>query len=349
MSNLTGCCHRKFTFDFVYVVFIITSSVTMNNIQYSIKVAANRSGLTPHVIRVWERRYGAVEPDRTGTNRRLYSDAEIERLSLLRHAIAAGHRIGNIARLDRDQLRSIVGDSLTTSSPPPTRPANAHGHDPHRLIEECLEAVRKMDNALFEETLTRGLVLLGHQGLLRKVIAPLTQSIGELWREGSLAAAHEHLASASLRVFLTNASRPYAQPASAPLLIVTTPSGQLHELGAVIISSAARNAGWNVAFLGTSLPAAEIAGAAVQKNARAVALSIVYPSDDPSLPAELELLRKLLPRQTAIITGGRAAEAYREVLDRIQASFITDLEDFARALDRLRLPPSRTEPPAEAG
>jgi len=82
----------------------------MSNIQYSIKIAASRSGLTPHVIRVWERRYGAVEPDRTGTNRRLYSDAEIERLSLLRHAIEAGHRIGNIARLDLDQLRSIVGD-----------------------------------------------------------------------------------------------------------------------------------------------------------------------------------------------------------------------------------------------
>jgi len=205
-----------------------------------------------------------------------------------------------------------------------------------------------MDTTLFEDSLMRGLVLLGHQGLLRKVIAPLTQSIGELWREGSLTAAHEHFASASLRVFLTNASRPYAQPANAPLLVVTTPTGQLHELGAVIISSAARHAGWNVAFLGTSLPAAEIAGAAAQKDARAVALSIVYPSDDSSLPAELELLRKLLPRQTAIITGGRAAGAYREGRDRIQASIITDLEDFARALDRLRLPPPRTAPAADA-
>jgi DNA-binding transcriptional MerR regulator/methylmalonyl-CoA mutase cobalamin-binding subunit len=321
----------------------------MNDIQYSIKVAASRSGLTPHVIRVWERRYRAVEPDRSGTNRRLYSDAEIERLSLLRHAIEAGHRIGNIARLDQDQLRRIVGDALTTAHPPPSRHANGNTQEPHRLTEECLDAVRTMDVALFEDTLTRGLVLLGHQGLLRKVIGPLTKSIGELWSEGSLTAAHEHFASASLRVFLTNASRPYAQPASAPLLVVTTPTGQLHELGAVIISSAARNAGWNVAFLGASLPAAEIAGAATQKNARALALSIVYPSDDPSLPEELERLRKLLPRQTAILAGGRAAGAYREVLDRIQAFLIEDLDDFARTLDRLRLPPPRTTPAAEAG
>ena len=321
---------------------------TMNNIQYSIKVAARRSGLTPHVIRVWERRYSAVEPVRTGTNRRLYSDAEIERLSLLRHATAAGHRIGNIAHLDQEQLKRIVGDSLTDSSAPPAKSTNGHSPEPHRLTDECIEAVLRMDAALFEDILTRGLVLLGHQGLLRKVIGPLTQSIGNLWREGSLTAAHEHFASASLRVFLANSSRPFAQSPTAPLLVVTTPTGQLHELGAVIISSAARNAGWNVTFLGVSLPAAEIAGAVAQKNARALALSIVYPSDDPVLPEELELLRKLLPHQTAIIAGGRAAGAYREVLDRIQATIIEDLDDFARTLDGLRLPPPRTANPAHA-
>jgi hypothetical protein len=59
-------------------------------------------------------------------------------------------------------------------------------------------------------------------------------------------------------------------------------------------------------------------------------------------------LRKLLPRQTAIIAGGRAAGAYREVLDRIQASIIEDLDDFARTLDGLRLPPPRTANPASS-
>lgn len=311
-----------------------------NNVQYSIRVAARRSGLTPHVIRVWERRYGAVEPNRTGTNRRLYSDADIERLSLLKHAIAAGHRIGNIARLEQDQLQRIVRESLTDRPAPTasTDPANSQSREPHLLTRACLDAVRNMDAGALEESLTHSLVLLGHQGMLRNVVAPLTHIIGALWREGTLTAAHEHFASASLKVFLAHASRPFSPTNGAPLLLVTTPTGQLHELGAIIIRSAAENAGWNVSYLGPSLPAAEIAGAAMQKNARAVALSIVYPTDDSALPGELELLRKLLPRQIRIIAGGRAAGAYRESLDKIGALLLDDLEHFARTLDEMRLP-----------
>ena len=66
------------------------------------------TGLSPHLIRIWEKRYGAVAPKRTATNRRLYSDAEIERLNLLRLATAAGHSIGNIAKLPLRRLKSLV-------------------------------------------------------------------------------------------------------------------------------------------------------------------------------------------------------------------------------------------------
>ena len=72
----------------------------MNNApEYSIKVVARRTGLSPHVIRAWERRYGAVEPERSATGRRLYSDTEIERLQALERATRAGHSIGQIAQL----------------------------------------------------------------------------------------------------------------------------------------------------------------------------------------------------------------------------------------------------------
>ena len=70
----------------------------MEEVQHSIKVAARRCGLSTHVIRVWEKRYDAVSPDRTDTNRRLYSEQEIERLKLLRAATLSGHSIGNVAR-----------------------------------------------------------------------------------------------------------------------------------------------------------------------------------------------------------------------------------------------------------
>jgi hypothetical protein len=74
-----------------------------------------------------------------------------------------------------------------------------------------------------------------------------------------------------------------------------------------------------VAYLGPSLPAEEIAGAARQNRARAVALSLVYPSDDPHLEPELAKLRSALDDRTALLVGGRAASAYGGMLDRVGA------------------------------
>jgi MerR family transcriptional regulator, light-induced transcriptional regulator len=308
----------------------------MNSVQYSIKAAARRSGLSPHVIRVWERRYQAVEPTRTGTNRRLYSDAEVERLTLLRHAIGAGHRIGNIAQLATEQLRELAGHGVPEPVP------RARREDPQQrngagFVEECVAAIERMDGVALEGVLTRALVALGHQGLLQRVVGPLAVLLGNLWQEGTLRAAHEHFATAALRVFLFETARPYAQADNAPCLVVATPVGQLHELGAVMTSCAATNAGWRVAYLGVSLPAAEIANAVRQKGARLLALSIVYPADDPGLPAELQRLRAFLPPEVGIVAGGRAAMGYSDVLSQLGVTLVTDLNQFNELLEQTRL------------
>jgi methylmalonyl-CoA mutase cobalamin-binding subunit len=91
-------------------------------------------------------------------------------------------------------------------------------------------------------------------------------------------------------------------------------------------------------YLGTSLPAVEIAGAAIQHKARAVALSIVFPGDDPNLPQELESLRKHLPADIKIIAGGRAAESYTSTLRRIEAVQAQELKNLYKILEDLRVP-----------
>ena len=94
--------------------------------------------------------------------------------------------------------------------------------------------------------------------------------------------------------------------------------------------------GWRTTYLGASLPAAEIAGAAVQSKAVAVAISIVYPEDDPRLSHELVNLRRFLPLEIKILTGGRGAAAYSETLTRIGAIQPADLDAFSQQLDALR-------------
>jgi methylmalonyl-CoA mutase cobalamin-binding subunit len=161
-----------------------------------------------------------------------------------------------------------------------------------------------------------------------------------MWREGLITSAHEHFATARLRGYLAQSPAIFAPSGREPVLIVATPPAQLHEIGALLVSATAANLGWRVIYLGASLPAAEIAGAAAQHQARAVALSLVFPDDDPSLEPELIRLRELLPTHTTVIAGGRATAAYASVLERIGAVQITDLNTFATLLDQLRRRPS---------
>jgi methanogenic corrinoid protein MtbC1 len=163
-----------------------------------------------------------------------------------------------------------------------------------------------------------------------------------MWRDGAITAAHEHFATAVIRAALENAAKPFAVPEHAPLLVVATPAGQIHELGALLVAATAVNCGWRVIYLGASLPAAELAGAAVLKQARAVALSVVYPADDPQLAGELECLREALPPQTALLVGGRAMPAYRDVLARTGAVCIDNLMHLGSTLDDLRNPRALT-------
>ncbi len=306
----------------------------MAAVYHSIKMAAKMTGLSAHVIRVWEKRYAAVEPDRTPTNRRRYSDAEIERLKLLRQATASGHSIGHIAKLPTPELARMVSSAAVgaaSSAQPRAMESPAQSfHD------SCLAAVKELDGNRLDEALQRAVIALGHQGLLRQVAGPLVQTIGELWRNGTVTAAHGHFLTARLTVFLGQLSGEFPMSALAPCIVIATPAGQLHELGAVIVNAAAAQVGWRTTYLGASLPAAEIAGAVRQRQARVVALSIVYPEDDPNLPQELINLHRFLPSGTQILVGGRAAHAYRETLERIGAQLTHGIDEFCTLLDHLR-------------
>ena len=307
----------------------------MNQVHHPIKVATRLTGLSAHVIRIWEQRYRAVEPARTATNRRLYSSADIERLRLLRGATQSGHNIGQVAGLSDAELR-ILGDPVAMAAPAPARPTPADDAFIDAVRDDCLTAIRALDGPGLGDLLNHATTTLGAQGTLLRLIAPLVQTLGTLWRDGSITAAHEHFASEVLRSFLSRLAKPFGGSHPGPVLVVATPAGQIHEMGALIVGALAANLGWQVTSLGVSLPALEIAGAARQKQARAVALSLVYPEDDPALPLELETLRRYLPATTALLAGGRATSAYRPALIAVGAILLDDLAQIGPALDRLR-------------
>ena len=314
--------------------------------RHSIGVVARRTGLKPDLIRAWERRYSAVEPGRTQTRRRFYSDADIERLLLLRRVVGSGRGIGQVAHLSNQELRALIAEEPAARTVPvvrgpalpPARESSSHAPEDEAepYLTLCLAAARRLDVQELERQLEQALIALSRQHLLDKLLMPLMQRIGDLWQHGDLRPIHEHMTSSVVRTFVGSLRAAYHAPATAPQLIVTTPARQLHELGALIAAAAAATDGWQVTYLGSDLPAEEIAAAAIQKGAKAVGLSVVYPPDDPLLPDELRRLRRLLPRTTQIVVGGRAAAAYAAILDEIEARRVESLKELREELELLR-------------
>ncbi|HEU0080052.1 MAG TPA: MerR family transcriptional regulator [Longimicrobiaceae bacterium] len=306
--------------------------------RHPIRVVADRTGLSLDVLRVWERRYAVVAPGRADDGQRLYSDADVDRLRLLRRATDAGRSIGRVAKLPTEELAELVreDDAARGAAPAPAGPHEARGH-----LDRALAAVREMDPAKLEAGLRRAVVALSAADFVDGVAAPLLAGIGEGWRTGRIGVAHEHAASAVLRRVLGFMAEAAEVPGSAPGMVVATPAGQAHEFGALLAAASATAEGWRVTYLGADLPAEEIAAAVRQRGASRVALSLVYPGDDPRLPGERRRLRAALPPGVAVVVGGGAAEGHRATLDEIGAAWVPRLADF-RAL--LHEPPPRAEP-----
>ncbi|GDX41401.1 HTH-type transcriptional repressor CarH [Armatimonadota bacterium] len=306
--------------------------------MHTIKFVASHTGLSPHVIRAWERRYNVLTPDRTLTNRRLYTDEDVEKLLLLRKAVQSGHSIGQIAALPLPELHQlllkhspeVLGQSVISHS----AVQGAEGGDSY--LGQGVLAVQKLNSEGLDLILRQATISLGTIGMMEHLLLPLLEYIGEAWREGEVRVAQEHMASAVLRTFLGRMLDSTCPPELAPFLVVTTPTGQVHELGALIVAVTAVSEGWRVLYLGANLPAEEIAGAVHHVGARGAALSIVYPPDDPRLPNELVNLRRGLGEGVAVLVGGRSAEGYRETLDRIGATLITDMKETRAELENLR-------------
>ena len=301
---------------------------------HSIKIVAQRTGVSSHVIRVWERRYSAVTPRRTDTNRRLYSDDEIERLKLLAEATQVGHAISNIATLNDEDLRALVLEDRPTARPVVGNIIRCEEAGPH--LERAIAAVVSLDSEGLQTVLEQATVDLTQLVTLEDVVVPLMHRIGDMWHSGELRVVHEHTAHSVVSAFVSSLKTAYSPSADASTVVVATPSGQLHDLGALIVAATAASDGWRIAYLGCSLPVEEIVRAVEHHAAPAIALSIVYPSNDPSLENELRRLRRLLPQSVGIIAGGRAAEGYADVLSELDIHLVTNLRTLRNALSQHR-------------
>ena len=280
--------------------------------RHPIAVVAERTGLSQDVLRVWERRYRAVEPTRTAEGRRVYSDADIARLRLLHAATNAGRSISQVARLSGEALARIVDEDNAARQQRAIdndegRSADERPDGAEAVVEHALAIAATLDAAELEQILRRTAARFGLTSFIEDVATPLLRKIGELWHAGRATIAQEHLASSIIHDILSEAMRSMARTSGADTVLVATPAGERHAIGAVLIGAAAALDGWHVVYLGADLPAKEIAAAAVATDASVVAMSIVYVPDRDHTLDELRALRARLPASVPVVAGGAGA------------------------------------------
>lgn len=293
---------------------------------HPVRIVAKRTGLSPDVLRAWERRYGAVAPTRSPGGQRHYSDADIERLGLLARASGGGRQIGQLVPRSNEELAALIeSDARETAAGSLRRERAGDLADTDNYLATALQAVEAFDAYRLEQTLRSAVLKLPADDVLDQVIGPLLFTIGSLWHQGMLRPANEHLATATIRRVLVWMTELSAPESDAPVLVVGTPANQLHELGAMLAATTATGNGWRVVYLGANLPADELARAVVHAKADAIALSVVFPTDDGAIAGELARLRAALSPSIAIVVGGSGASAYADAIRAIGADQLTSL------------------------
>ena len=301
------------------------------SLGHPISVVSERTGLSRDVLRVWERRYAAVEPMRTPGGQRLYSNEHINRFRLLAAATKHGRNISLVAGLTTDALQRLVTeDEAERPDPVPDSDVQAHTE----RVEAAMQHTRAFDGSALDRELRRTIARHGIPVFLNDVVPALMHRVGDDWQAGRLSVAHEHLASAAVIAIILEATRAVPESPGAPKLLVATPANERHGVGAALAAAAAALDGWTIVYLGVDVPAADIVAAATASNARAVALSVVHTDEPDDMLRELHAVRAALAANVPIIVGGAAAT---RVADRLTAPGLMvcdSIADMRRVLSR---------------
>lgn len=301
---------------------------------HTISVVAERTGLSRDVLRVWERRYQAVEPARTAGGQRLYSDQQLQRFMLLAKATRHGRSIGSIAALSTSALTNMVaGDEAarlravaSAELPPTATPLPESDGASAEIAEMALAHAMALDASSLDRELRRAVAQHGLPLFLEAIVPTLMQRIGDEWAAQRLAIPHEHLASAVVLTILLEAIRAIPERPGAPQLLVATPTGEHHVLGSALIAAAAALDGWKILFLGADVPSTDLVLAA--QGVRAVALSLVHPHNIGHAISEVRAVRASLPLHVPIVIGGATA---MRVHDAMGAPGLTLCHNIAEA------------------
>lgn len=216
--------------------------------SYTIKDLEKLSGIKAHTIRIWEKRYSLISPERTSTNIRTYCDAELKKLLNISILNRNGIRISRIASLSTDEINIEISRLSEEKT-------NYKSH-----IENLSIAMIDLDENHFEKIISRTILKLGFEETMIRIIYPFFVHIGILWQTGSINPAQEHFITNLIRRKLIVAidGQIMKENRKNKKFLLFLPEGELHELGLLFYSYLIRKRGHKVIYLGQTVPLNDI-------------------------------------------------------------------------------------------
>jgi len=297
---------------------------------FPLRTVAAMTGLTPDLIRAWEKRYAVVAPIRGARGARLYSWADIAHLRLLARVVGAGRAIGDVAALSLAELETLAVPPTPTGQAVERRGAPAPGEE---FVSRVLERLERFDHAEVTRLLGDAVIGLGVRRFVYEVALPLVHHVGVRWADGELSIAEEHLLTGMLRTLL--GSLMHGRAGRGRPLVLATPAGERHEIGLLLVALLARDAGVDVVYLGVHLPATEIVTAAARCRARVVGLSVVGGKNRARACVEAAAIQAALPADVELWLGGADAASVAAGVKGFRGLVLDGLEATEPELTRI--------------
>ncbi len=212
--------------------------------NYHIKEIEQLSGIKAHTLRIWEKRYGIIEPKRTKTNIRYYTDEDLKKVLNISLLNKSGYKISKIAKLPNARLNNEV---LNLSSKSETYEIQ---------IASLIKSMIDFDEFVFEKTFNKSIMQIGFEDTILKVVYPFFTRIGVLWLTDNIDPAQEHFISNLLRQKIITAvdSIPEYPNSNSANFVLFLQEDQWHEMGLILSSYLIKKSGHRSIYLGTSLP-----------------------------------------------------------------------------------------------
>jgi MerR family transcriptional regulator, light-induced transcriptional regulator len=250
---------------------------------------SRRSGVSPELLRAWERRYGLLHPTRSPGGLRLYSGSDLARVGAMQRHLADG-------------LAAAEAAALATASEPS---AERVGATVSSALEELHAAVMTFDESRVHAEVDSLLAHVSLDSALRDVVVPYLHELGDRWERGEVSVAHEHFASSILRGRLLGLARGWGR-GFGPAAVLACAPRERHDLGLIACGLALRARGWRIVYLGADTPLDSVADAARASHPAYVVVSAVDPK---TFRGQREALASLATQERVCLGGAGAAKA----------------------------------------